>query len=215
VDLVLNEIVNQRNQCSKEQARHNLAVLDSTAVVGAERKAAKSPWQSSNQIRDHEDIMPVMVVGRCNVGPTSTSQSTEDTHAGNELGQSRIGTRREDVPQEDKGETRSGGNGDEDLEERPFGIAITNGRGHGGEPFVGVAVVFVLDDFVVVQSNADNQRADECCVGEEGVRPSNPFAIDLDPVSGAPDHRASTLTATTASPSLYRGAMARERQSRI
>jgi hypothetical protein len=43
--------------------------------------------------------------------------------------------------------------------------------------------VFVLDDFVVVQSNADNQRADKCCVGEEGVRPSNPFAIDLDPVS--------------------------------
>jgi hypothetical protein len=75
--------------------------------------------------------------------------------------------------------------------------------------------VFVLDDFMVVQSNADNQRADECCVGEEGVRPSNPFAIDLDPVRGASDHCASTLTATTASPSLYRGAMAGERQSRI
>lgn len=98
MDLMLNEIVDQRNQCSEEQTGHNLAVLDSTAVVGAERKTAESPWQSSDQVRDHEDIMPVMVVGRCNVSPTSTSQSTEDTHAGNELGQSRIGARREDVP---------------------------------------------------------------------------------------------------------------------
>jgi hypothetical protein len=75
--------------------------------------------------------------------------------------------------------------------------------------------VFVLDDFVVVQTNTDNQRADECRIGEDGVSPSNPFAIDLDPVSGTPDDRASTLTATTASPSLYRGAMARERKTRI
>lgn len=131
--------------------------------------------------------MPIMVVGRCHIGPSSTSQSSENADSSNDLGKGRVGARSEDVPQEDKRESRAGGNGDEDLEEGPFGVTVTNGRGHGGEPFNWVAEVFVLDDLVVMQSHADNQRTDEGRVGEECVSPRDPFAVDLyaPQVSGA------------------------------
>lgn len=86
VDLVLNEIVDQRNQCSKEQASHNFTVLDGTAVVRAERKATQGPRQSRHQVRDHEDVMPVVIIGRCDIGPTTACQCPEDAHAGNQLG---------------------------------------------------------------------------------------------------------------------------------
>lgn len=86
MDLVLNEIVDQRNQSSEEQAGHDFAVLDGTVVVRAERKATQGPRQGGHQVRDHEDIMPVVVIGRCDIGPTTTCQCPENTHAGNQLG---------------------------------------------------------------------------------------------------------------------------------
>jgi hypothetical protein len=216
VHLVLNKVVNQGNQCSKEQASHDLPILDSTAVVWAQRKAAQRPRQGGHQVRDHENVMPIVIIGRCHIGPTAASQGAEDAYTCNELGQGRVWTRSEHVPQKDKGEAGTGCNGNEDLEERPFGISVTDGRRYRGKPFDGVAVVFILDNLVVMQRNADNQRAEEGSIGENSVSPSNPFSIDLHksvPVSGVPDPAWSQLklTATTASPSLYRGAMAARR----
>lgn len=76
--------------------------------------------------------------------------------------------------------------------------------------------MFVLNDLVVVQSNADNQGADESRICENRVGPRNPFAIDLrrcqvSSFSRSESHGAWERTATTASPSLYRGAMAAQR----
>lgn len=86
MDLVLNEIVDQRNQSSKEQAGHDFAVLDGTAVGRAEREATQGPRQGGHQVRDHEDVMPVVVVGRCDIGPTAACQCPEDAHPGDQLG---------------------------------------------------------------------------------------------------------------------------------
>lgn len=117
VHFVLNEIVNQRDQCSKEQAGHDFAVLDSPTVVRAKGEAAQGPRQSGHQVRDHEDIVPIMIVGRGHVGPASTCQGSEDAHSSDQLGECRVGTRSEDVPEEDEHESWTGSDSDEDLEE--------------------------------------------------------------------------------------------------
>lgn len=43
--------------------------------------------------------------------------------------------------------------------------------------------MFILNDLVVVQSNADNQRTDERCVCESRVSPCDPFSVDLQKMS--------------------------------
>jgi len=171
VHLVLDEIVDQWHQCSKEKASHDLAVLDGTTVVRAQGQAAQSPRQGGHQIRDHENVMPVMVVGGGDIGPASAGQRPEDTDAGNNLRQGVVRTRTEDVPQENEEEARTGSDSNENHKERALRVSIANRGGHGGEPFVRVAVVFILNDFVVMQRDADNQRAEEGSVREEGVRP--------------------------------------------
>ena len=76
--------------------------------------------------------------------------------------------------------------------------------------------MFILNNLVVVQSNADNQRADERSICENRVSPCDPFAVDLQKYQVSDVSRSAlegtlALTATTASPSLYRGAMAAQR----
>lgn len=171
MDLVLDEVVDQWHQGSKEKASHDLAILDGTAVVRAEGQATQSPRQGGHQIRDHENIVPVMVVGRSDIGPASARQGPEDTNAGNNLRQGVVRARTEDVPQEDEEEARTGSDSDKDHEERALGVSIANRGGHGGEPFVGVAVVFILNDLVIMQRDTDNQRAEEGSVCEDSVRP--------------------------------------------
>lgn len=99
--------------------------------------------------------MPVMVISGGDIRPTTARQSPENAHTGNQFRQRGIGTRGEDVPQEDQGKPGTGGDGNKNLEEGPFGVSIANCRGHGGEPFIGVAVVFILHDLVEVQRDTD------------------------------------------------------------
>lgn len=168
---MLNEIVDQWNQGSEEKAGYDLAVLDGPTVIGAESKAAQRPRQSRDKVRDHEDIMPVMIISGGDIGPSTTGQGAEDTHTSDNLRERRVGTRGKHVPQEDEGEARTGGDGDENLEERAFGIAITNRRGDRGKPFVGIAVVFILNDLVIMQRAANYQRAEKGGIREESVSP--------------------------------------------
>lgn len=171
MNLVLNEVVDQWHQGSEEEASHDLTILDGTTVVGAQRKAAQRPRQGRNEVRDHEDIVPVMIVSGSDIGPSSAGQGAEDTHASDDLRERRVRPRGKHVPQEDEGEARTGSDGDEDLEERAFGITVTDRRGDGGKPFVGIAVVFILNNLVVMQSATDNQRAEERGIREQSVSP--------------------------------------------
>lgn len=102
-----------------------------------------------------------MVVGGGDICPASTGQSAEDTDSGNNLRQGVVRTRTEDVPQEDEEEARTGSDSNEDHEERALRVTIANGGGHGREPFVGVSVVFILNDLMIMQRDTDNQGAEE------------------------------------------------------
>ena len=62
MNLVLNEKVYERYQCAKEAPCKELSVFNSLWVVWTESEAPHRPRQRGDQVRYHEDIMPVMVV---------------------------------------------------------------------------------------------------------------------------------------------------------
>jgi len=99
VNLVLDEKVDERDQSSKERSRKRLSVLDSSRIRWAQGKAAKSPWKRSHQVGDHEDVVPVMVIGRSNISPSSAGEGAEYAHEGNELWKLRIWTCGQQVPE--------------------------------------------------------------------------------------------------------------------
>ena len=108
--------------------------------------------------------MPVVVVGRGDIGPASASQSPEDADTSNELWENAVRSCGKDIPQRDQEETgacilllahaslplfesgltRSDGN--EDLEDGSFGIAVADGGRDGWEPLNGVALDSHLAD---------------------------------------------------------------------
>lgn len=62
VYFVLDEKIDQRNQGTKEQPGQIFPVFDSDRVGRAQGETAESPWQCSNKIANHEDIMPIVVI---------------------------------------------------------------------------------------------------------------------------------------------------------
>lgn len=107
VDLVLDEEVDQRYKGSEEGTTEDLTVIDGLGVVGAQSDTAEGPGQSSNEVGDHENVVPVMVVGRRDVGPASAGKGSEDADTQNELGQGLVGSCCQEVPQGDEQETRA------------------------------------------------------------------------------------------------------------
>ena len=130
--------------------------------------------------------MPVVVIGRRDVGPPAACQGADDAGDGDGLREGAAGFRCEEVPQADERKSwpwrassamlpeqraagreggarggRTGRDGDEDHEEGALGVAVANGGRDGGEPLVGVAIPLVLDDLVVVQRGADDEGAEE------------------------------------------------------
>lgn len=99
VNLVLDEPVDQRNQGTEEGTCKELSISDSRWVGGAQRKAADCPWERCHKVRDHEDVMPVMIIRRCHICPSTTGQCPEDANASDEFWKSRVGSLRQDVPQ--------------------------------------------------------------------------------------------------------------------
>lgn len=179
VHFVLDKVIDQRHQSTEEQTGHDLPVLHSAAVVRAESQTTQRPRQSSNQIRNHENVVPVMVIRRRNVCPTTTGERPEYSNTSDNLRKRRVRPRGEDIPEEHQSEPGTGSNGDEDLEEGTFGVSIADGRRYGREPFVGVTVVFVLDNFPEMQSHSHDQGAEERGIREKRMSPGNPFAVKL------------------------------------
>ena len=108
VNLVLYEKVDERNQCPEEGAGQNFPVLKSFCVsLWTKCYAPQGPGQRSHQIRDHEDVMPAMVVRRRNVCPSTTRECTEDPYTCHKFWQYRIRSCREDIPEEDEGKARA------------------------------------------------------------------------------------------------------------
>lgn len=167
--LVLDKEVNQRYERAEESRSQVLPVLDCRRVRRAEHDTANGPGQCRDQIADHENVVPVVIIGTRHVCPPTAGQGSKDSNSCNELGKGRVRTIRETVEEEDERESRAGANGDKDLEERSLGVSIANGGRNGREPFCGVSEVFVLDNLVVMERDSDNESTDEGGVCGDGV----------------------------------------------
>lgn len=74
MDLVLQEEVRQGSEKDEEAGPEELSVIDGLWVCfGAQCDAAYSPRHSSDQVRNHKDVVPVMVVCRSDVSPSSAA----------------------------------------------------------------------------------------------------------------------------------------------
>ena len=107
MNLVLDEEVDQRYESRKERSSKDLPVLEGSGVARAQGETAESPGQSSDQIRDHEDVMPVMVVSRRDVCPSTAGQCSENANASDEFGKGGIGSAGQDVPKADERKSRT------------------------------------------------------------------------------------------------------------
>lgn len=151
VDFVLDEEVDQGHQSTKEGAGNQLAVLDGLGVRRAQHDASNCPREGCDNVGDHEDVVPVVVVGRSDVGEATAHACAQNAHRQGKLWQCLSGSPRQEIPQSDECESRARGDCDEEHEEGPLGVTVANCRGNGGEPLVGVAVPLILDNLVVVQ----------------------------------------------------------------
>jgi hypothetical protein len=107
VNLVLDEKVDQRHKRGEKTSSKDLSIFERGGIVGAQGDTAYCPWQSCNKVRDHEDIVPVMVVGGGNICPSSAGQRSEDADTSNELGQGRVWATSQGVPEADECEPRT------------------------------------------------------------------------------------------------------------
>jgi len=84
--------------------------------------------------------MPVVVVGGCDVGPSTTSESAKNADPSNKTWEGGVRSSGHKVPQSNKGESWSGCDGNEDLEDGSLGVAVANRGGDGWEPFIRIAL---------------------------------------------------------------------------
>lgn len=98
MNLVLDEEVYQGYQSAKKCSRQVFSVFDRSRIVRTKGETPKSPWEGSNEVRDHKDIMPIVVVGGSDICPASACNCPKKTGVCDELGEARVWTRREEVP---------------------------------------------------------------------------------------------------------------------
>jgi hypothetical protein len=102
VNLVLNKKVDQRHQSRKERAGKQLSVFERRRVRRTQGEAAQRPWKCRYEVRDHEDVVPVMVVGRGDICPSATRQRAEDANTSNKFGKRGVRFAGQDIPQADQ-----------------------------------------------------------------------------------------------------------------
>lgn len=95
---MLDEIVHQRNQCAEEQPRGDLAVLDSPLVHRRQRKTSGSPRHRKHQIRDHEDVVPIVVIRGRDVDPPAAHNRPDEPNRRHKFRRPSSRPRREHIP---------------------------------------------------------------------------------------------------------------------
>lgn len=99
VNLVLDKVINERYQGPEEQPGKDFAVLDGFFVgLRGEQETANRPRQSEDQVSNHENVMPVMVVRRSNVNPSTAGNGTEKSDREDKLGSECAGTGSQEKP---------------------------------------------------------------------------------------------------------------------
>lgn len=107
VDLVLDEKVDQWHKGSKEGACEELPIAESSRVAWAQSQTSKCPRKSRYEVGNHEDVVPIVVVGRGDIGPATACQCAEYANTSDEFRQRRIWFSGEDVPQADQCNART------------------------------------------------------------------------------------------------------------
>jgi hypothetical protein len=103
MDLMLNKIVNQWNKSSKEETCEDLAVLDGLDIARRRQgQATERPGQGENQVCNHEDVVPVMVVSGSDINPSSAQHSPDHADCKDKLWARAVPPRGEEIPQEDQ-----------------------------------------------------------------------------------------------------------------
>lgn len=85
--------VNHRNNGSEEGGSDVFSVFNRLGIGRTQDEAAGGPGDCSHQIRDHKDIVPVMIVSRRDIGPASARECTKQSHGGHKFGKGLAGTR--------------------------------------------------------------------------------------------------------------------------
>jgi hypothetical protein len=70
--LVLNEEVDQWHKSAEKGRCQVFAIFDGLRIGGAECDTASRPRKRRNNVGNHENIMPIVIVCRCNVCPAAT-----------------------------------------------------------------------------------------------------------------------------------------------
>lgn len=107
MQLVLEEVVNHRHEGREEGGCQSLPVSYSLRVRRAERDAPEHPRQCDDEVRDHEYVVPLVVLARGDVGPSAAGQGPEEAHDSDELGEGAIRLSREEIPEPDESEAGS------------------------------------------------------------------------------------------------------------
>lgn len=172
--LMLNEEVHQRHNHAKERPCQPLPPPDRPSIANwTQRQTSQSPRQGRDQIGDHEDIVPVMIVRRSNVRPPTARQGPEHSNARHPFRPRTTGRSGHAVEERDKQESRPRTCRDEELEDGAFGVAIAYGCGDGRKPFDRIAEVLILNDFVVMERETKEQGAQEGTIGRTSMEVSD------------------------------------------
>lgn len=123
--------------------------------------------------------MPAVIIGRGDICPSSTGQGSEDSDACNDSRKTRVGSSGEQIEECDEGKSGAGGYGNEEHKEGTLRVSIANSGRDGGKPFLRIAKPLILDDFVVMETAANDQGAEKGSICNDGMAPSDIFCIKL------------------------------------
>ncbi len=85
MDFVLDEEIDQGNQSPEKGACEVFPVFNSLYVFWAQCQTTNGPRKSCNEVRDHENVMPIVIIGGGNVGPSSACECSKKAHECNEF----------------------------------------------------------------------------------------------------------------------------------
>lgn len=120
-----------------------------------------------------------MIIGRGDIRPPSTGQSSDDASDCNNSRKTRVWFSGEQVEKTNEGKSRARSDGNEQHEEGTFRISIADGRGDGWEPFLWISIPLILNYLFVMKSAANKQGAEKGSIRNGGMTPRDEFSIKL------------------------------------
>lgn len=93
MNFMLYKEVNHRNDGSEEGRRDVFPIFDCLGIRRAQDEAADRPGDCGYQIRDHKDIVPIVIVGRRDIGPAAAHERTKQSHGGHKFRKGLAGAR--------------------------------------------------------------------------------------------------------------------------